>query len=182
MKTTQFACVFGSVLLLSACQVETTNQAAETSPPETQAVKAASVAQSATPLSARSISQKPTLTGRAVADGISWRGRGSSTGPKSGITFAAAAMNIGGEVAICGVKAYYGTGSARFNSQVANAYSFELNNETVLRNVAYFARASSEEAMPDTPTSCKATGIPWKASYANAPWELRYNGGKQYSF
>jgi len=36
-------------------------------------------------------------------------------GPKSGIFFAAAAMNMGGEVAICGVQVRTGVGSTRFD-------------------------------------------------------------------
>jgi|GEM_PF-6369902 len=166
-----------SAVFLSACQVETTSRAANEAPKSEPIAAAAPVVASAAQ------SQGVVLTGRTATASGSWsNSRSSSMGPKSGVAFAAKAINLNGETAICGVRAARGVGSRRFNSQVANKYGFYIGDQLMLSNIAYFSQASSIEAMGSTAARCKTTGIPWQDAFAKAPWELKYGGGSRFSF
>ena len=173
------ALAIAALALTAACQSETVAGTAAQAPSE--APKPAAKMIEATPLQASSAQTTiPQLAGRVVDNRIEWRGNGS--GPRSGLYFAATAINSGGETAICGVQARKGVGSSRFNSRVSNSFTFVIGDQTVLRNVAYFARAASPSAMRSSPANCKGTGIPWKAEFARMPWGLIYTGPSNFSF
>ena len=168
-----------ALVVTAACQSETVAGSVAQAPSDAPKPSAKMV--EAAPLQASSTQTAiPSLTGRVVDNRIEWRGRGS--GPKSGLYFAAKAINSGGETAICGVQARKGVGTSRFNSRVSNSFTFVIGDQTVLRNVAYFARAASPNAMLNAPANCKGTGVPWQAEFAKMPWGLVYTGPSSFSF
>lgn len=173
-----FIFVLPVAMALSACQVETVGEAVST--PQVAPV-AAGPAPSVSVQGAGVISEVGPITGRVAADGVRWGT--TQTGRNNEVIFAGGDVrNIGGLAAVCGVKTEGGVTTRRFNHQVFRSFVFAIDGQEILRDVNYFARAGSFEALETTPARCKTTSTPWKPEYANANWTLTYEGGSRFSF
>ena len=153
---------FAAFALLSACQVETLGETTVESPRSEPA---------AAPAPSRATGD--TLSGPVAASQWTWN-RGNRSYIIAGML-----KNDGGMTAICGVKYKSGRETTRLqelNRSVLGSYKFYSGGEYIGKGTNHFAIASTEDAIPSTPVSCKSTAVPWKAEYARGPWELRPSG------
>lgn len=162
-----------AVFALGACQVETANEA----PAAVPAVAAA-------PAPAAAVAPSGPLTKMAAFDApLSFGGGTLSSnrgGGKTRIGFAAQIKNVGGELAVCGVRGSSGVGSRRFVDSVANRQSFFVGNENVMSNLSYFTSVAGIDAITKSAPTCKSTGKPWSNSYVTAPQSIRLTGARTF--
>ena len=167
-STTGFVAGVLALVGTAGCQVEST-QPTEASAPV--AAPAASAGGSS------DVTAVPAFVGRvATASGDLV----SRSGEKTTVALVAQARNLNGALHICGVYAAQGTGTRRFNSELAGRMSFFIDGQIVMSNMSFFAPASSIDGIGSTSPNCKSAGLPWQATYDTAPWDLNLTGDRTF--
>ena len=169
---TTFGVISAAFLGLSACQMETVQNAAQDAP-KAPAQATSTPQPAATRTAPTEEFQIPELTGRYVPAGFSWKKRNQVS---SRLIFLGTAINHNGQTAICGIRAVRGHDTRQFNGQVANKFNFVIGDQIVLRNMYFFTQARSFDDIGTTKPTCRTTGVPWRPEFAEAPWDLDYNG------
>ena len=154
--------------VVAGCQVATTESAPSAVPAAAPAAQqTAAAAQTAVPSFGQRVA---TASGDLV----------SRSGERSTVALVAEARNLNGTLHICGVYAAQGTGTRRFNNELAGRMSFFIDGQVVMSNMSFLAPASSIDAIGATSPNCKSAGLPWQAAYDTAPWDLDLTGDRQF--
>lgn len=73
-----------------------------------------------------------------------------------------------GTMVLCGASAIDGHSTASLSRRAAKTLRFFLNDKPVLKDVSWFTRAKSKNALIGTPAACRSTGVAYPRGQGNS--------------